>query len=227
MLFAALINQQLEVALYQMTVYLLLLFVWSGYRYRKVLLFILPFLLIFISSTTTMILFGKGVNVWWQWGLIKISEESFRNGLMLGFKTVSLGTLGMIFALTTRPTLFFYALMQQFRLAPKYAYSFIAAIRLLPMVWEELYTRANALEIRGVRYSKGLRGVYERLSLFAVPLLAQAIRRAQRVAVAMEAKRFQIGASRTYYYRTSYSSLDVWFALLMLGLGGAAYFIPL
>src|SRR5690606_26657653 len=95
----------------------------------------------------------------------------------------------------------------------------------MPMVVDELQTRGNALRVRGVQFSSGIKGVYQRLRMYTVPLFAQSIRRAQRVAVAMEAKRFQMGARRTYYYPTSYSRLDAVFVLLMLALFVAAYLL--
>jgi energy-coupling factor transport system permease protein len=174
-----------------------------------------------------MMMFGKGVNIWWSWGLIKISEESFYYGLFLGLKTLCFGLLGLVFMLTSKPTLLFYAFMQQFKMPPKYAYSFIASIRLLPMVVDEFHTRSNALRVRGVHFTKGLKGLFERLKMYTVPLLAQSIRRAQRVAVAMEAKRFQIhsAAKRTYYYTTTYTKLDVFFTVVMLVLFAATYLL--
>ncbi|GIP33315.1 energy-coupling factor transporter transmembrane protein EcfT [Paenibacillus sp. J2TS4] len=224
LLVIALINRSFDFALHQMIVYLLLLLLFSGHSWRKTLLFTAPFLVIFVSSSSTMILFGKGEQIWWQWGLIRISEESFYHGLLIGFKTISFGALGMIFALTSKPILFFYALMQQFRLPSKYAYSFIASIRMLPAVWDDYQTRTDALKVRGTRFARGFRGMYERLSAYAVPLLAQSIRRAQRIAVAMEAKRFQMGATRTYYYTTRYSRTDLWFVGMMAGLLITAYY---
>ncbi|MBD8497420.1 energy-coupling factor transporter transmembrane component T family protein [Paenibacillus arenosi] len=230
-LLVTLFNRNFAFALHLLILYILSLVLWSGYSWRKLLLLLAPFILIFISTASTMILFGKGDVIWWTWGIIKISEESFFRGLLLSMKTVSFGVMGLLFVLTTKPLLFFYALMQQFHLPPKYGYSFIAAIRLLPTVWEEFHTRTNALKIRGVRYKAGIKGIYERIRLYAVPLLAQSIRRAQRIAVAMEAKQFHIGSSRTYYYATSYSRLDAVLLLIIVGLLLFAYtsaqYIPL
>lgn len=113
----------------------------------------------------------------------------------------------------------FYAFMQQFKLPAKYAYSFIVAFRIVPIIVEELQTRTNALKIRDVQFSKGFKGLYERMRLYSVPLFAQSVLRAQRLAVAMEAKRFQIGAERTYYYPTSYSWWDALFALFLPTIG--------
>ena len=216
-------NQNFAFALNQAILFGLLLYSFSGYSWRKLLLFSLPIALSFISSTITMILFGRGDTIWWSWGLIKISEESFYFGLLLGFKTMCFGFLSLMFLLTSRPILFFYALMQQFKVPAKYAYSFIASIRLMPVVVDELQTRSNALKVRGVQFSKGVKGVFERLRMFTVPLFAQSIRRAQRVAVAMEAKRFQMGATRTYYYPTSYTRMDAVFIAVMVVSFAAAY----
>lgn len=225
----ALVNRNFDFALNQMIAYLLLFILFSGYGSKKIMLFLLPLLIAFLSTASTMILFGKGENMWWTWGLIRISEESFYRGILLGLKTCSFGLLGMVFALTSRPIHFFYALMQQFRLPPKFAYSFIASIRLLPMVIEEYHVRTNALKIRGAHYAKGIRGWYQRLGMYVIPLLAQSIRRAQRVAVAMEAKRFQMSSSRsrTYYYATSYSLYDLGFLLCIIIMVSIAYFITL
>jgi energy-coupling factor transport system permease protein len=223
LLLGALINRQYDFALNQVIVYTILLLLFSGFGLKKTLLFLAPFLFIFISSASSMILFGQGEHVWWSWGIFKISEESVFHGTLLGLKTISFGLLGLMFALTSRPVLFFYALMQQFKLPPKYGYSFIASFRLLPMIVEEVRTRKDALNVRGVKYAKGVKGWYERLSQYAVPLTAQSIRRALRVAVAMESKRFHIQASRTYYYRTSYSRIDIIFAAMFVVLMAAIY----
>src|SRR5690625_5784550 len=103
-----------------------------------------------------MSMFGKGINVWWSWGFIKISEESFYYCLLLGFKTACFGFLSLTFLLTSRPILLFYALMQQFKFPPKYAYSFIASISLMPVVLEELQTRSNALKVRSEEHTSEL-----------------------------------------------------------------------
>lgn len=223
LLLFTLFSRNFTFILHQAILFSILLYAFSGYSARKLLLLTAPVAVAFASSFITMLLFGKGVNVWWTWGIIKISEESFYNGLLLGLKTLCFGLVGIVFILTSQPILLFYAMMQQFKLPPKYAYSFIASIRLLPLIIEELRTRANALKVRGVRFSRGMKGGYERLRLFTVPLIAQSIRRAQRVAVAMEAKSFHMTAERTYYYPTGISRGDALFVIGMIVVFTAAY----
>ena len=210
-----LVNQNLQFALWQAVLYGLLFYVFSGYSVKKLALLSIPLVISFLSTGLTMLLFGKGDAVLWQWGIFKISEESIQHALLLGSKSLSFGFVGFTFILTIQPVLFFYAMMQQFRLPSKYAYSFIAAFRLIPAVTEELQIRRNALKVRNIQFSNGIKGMYERLQSYTVPLFAQSIRRAQRIAVAMEAKQYQMGAARTYYYPTRYTRIDIVFLVVM------------
>ena len=224
-LIITLVNQSLPFAISQAVLYGILFYVFSGYSLKKLSLLSIPLVISFLSTGLTMLLFGKGEAVLWQWGLFKISEESIQHALLLGSKSLSFGFVGFTFILTIQPVLFFYAMMQQFRLPSKYAYSFIAAFRLIPAVTEELQIRRNALQVRNIQFSKGIKGLYERLQSYTVPLFAQSIRRAQRIAVAMEAKQYQMGAARTYYYPTRYNTIDRVFLLVMIGSLSSAFLL--
>lgn len=215
------LTHDIDFVMYQAIVFTVCLLILSGIRPWQMLLFGLPFIIAFISSSSSMMLFGRGDIIWWEWGLFRVSEESFYRGLTLGFKGITFAAEGLLFVTTTSSVDLFYGLMQKLRLAPKYAYSFMASIRLLPMVWEEYLVRRQALKIRGVRPIRGVRGALHRAGMYAVPLLAQSIRRAHRVAAAMEAKQFngEMGKARTYYYKSRFTVYDV---LIVLALAGAA-----
>ncbi len=189
---------------------------YTGHSFFNLLLFASPFLLIFITSSISMILFGEGQTTWFQFGLIHVTEESFYRGLHLGMRSMIFGLLGLLFALTTRPVLLFYSLMQQFKLKPKFAYSFMAAVRILPIMLEEFQSLRHALKVRGVTYQKGVKGFYQKLQQYVIPLLAQSIRRAHRIAVAMEAKKFSGDQQRTYYYKLQIGKYDLYFTLLLI-----------
>ncbi|SDO72820.1 energy-coupling factor transport system permease protein [Paenibacillus sp. yr247] len=190
---------------------LLPLFLFSGHRAKRLLLYASPFLLIFLSSSTGMMMFGSGDTLWYQLGFIRITEESFYRGIHLGFRGLQVAAVGLLFSLTTRPVALFYAMMQQWKVAPKYAYSFLAAMRMLPLMLEEFKTLHYALKVRGKKRRNPITGWYTTLRMYAIPLLAQSIRRAHRTAVAMEAKRFSTEKRRTYYYLSSYSMLDIYY----------------
>ncbi|MTT32604.1 energy-coupling factor transporter transmembrane protein EcfT [Terrilactibacillus sp. BCM23-1] len=169
-----------------------------------------------VFSASAMVFFGKGTHMLFEWHLITISIESMTRGLHLGLRTFVYGMLGLIFASTTEPVPFFYSVMQQLRIPPKYAYSFLAAFRLIPIMIEEYRIIRAAMKVRGMSEEKGLRAFYRRMKRYAIILLAQAIRRAQRIAVAMEAKQFSMVKKRTYYYQIGFSRYDVLFTCLIL-----------
>jgi energy-coupling factor transport system permease protein len=219
-----LLTDNVNVMINLTAVQLLLVLCWSGHPLLRLLLLFLPFGLLFVSSSMSMMMFGKGDIIWLQWGLIRITEESLFRGLHIGLKTVNMALSGLVFALTTKPVALFYSLMQQCRLPAKYAYSFMAALRLLPIMVGEFQTLQMAMKVRGAKRRIGLRGVYDTLRLYAIPLLAQSIRRAQRIAVAMEAKRFSVAQARTYYYRIGFSMADLYLLLYAaVALGAAVY----
>jgi energy-coupling factor transport system permease protein len=183
----------------------------TGHPYKHIFLFLLPFLFIFLSTAASMILFGKGEITLYKWGIVHITEESLYRGFHLGFRALSFALMGLTFALTTNPVQLFYSLMQQLRLQPKYAYSFMAAIRLIPIMFEEIQIIRDAQRIRGLKTQGNIKGVLMKIRSLPIPLLSQSIRRAFRIAVAMEAKRFNSSNERTFYYQIGYSRYDMLF----------------
>jgi energy-coupling factor transport system permease protein len=183
----------------------------TGHPYKHILLLLLPFLLIFLSTAASMILFGKGENTLYKWGILHITEESLYRGLHLGLRALTFAMMGLLFALTTKPVQLFYSLMQQLKLQPKYAYSFMAAIRLIPIMIEELQTIRDAHKVRGVQTQKRMNSLLKSIKSLPIPLLSQSIRRAFRIAVAMESKRFNSSNERTFYYQVGFSHYDLLF----------------
>ena len=137
---------------------LILFLLFTGQPLKRILLLLIPFCAIFVSTASAMILFGKGETLWFEWGLIRITEESFLRGMLIGLRALVFAVLGLTFALTTRPVNLFYSLMQQLRLNPKYAYSFMAALRLIPIMTEEFETIRNARKVRGSEKGERLAG---------------------------------------------------------------------
>jgi energy-coupling factor transport system permease protein len=200
----------------------------SGHPAKRLLLYTSPFLLLFVSSSLGMMMFGTGDTLWYHLGVIRITEESFYRGIHLGLRGVQVASVGLLFSLTTRPVALFYAMMQQWKVAPKYAYSFLAALRMLPVILEEFQTLRYAIKVRGKQKQRNpLTSWYTTMRMIAIPLLAQSIRRAHRTAVAMEAKRFSMSRQRTYYYVSSYSRLDIYYILYWVVLIAAAHWLAI
>lgn len=120
---------------------------------------------------------------------------------------------GLLLVLSTEPVDLADALVQKLHAPARFAYGALAAFRLLPLLGEEWVSLRRARRARGidagwnpvaaVRIQSGL--------LFAV--LVAAIRRATRLALAMDARGFGSQPERTFARRSVFARLDVVFVV--------------
>lgn len=194
---------------------LLLYLLFSPIKWRWRLTLLLPLILLSFTSGITVILFGVGDDVLFQFWWWRISSESILNGSVIMLRTLYFSLLGLSFATTTNPVLFFYALMQQFRIPTFIAYSFLTVFRLLPIMLEEFTILTKAMRVRGMHKQRGLARIVAKLKRYSITMLSQSIRRAFKISVAMSAKKFKKGP-RSFYYITTYSRDDFYYLLLWI-----------
>ena len=87
------------------------------------------------------------------------------------------------------------AMVQQLRVPYRIGYTALAAFRFVPRFGHELQVIRSAHRVRGMAGGRGPFAIARRYLGYVVPLLAGAIRHAERVALAMDARAF--GAHRT------------------------------
>ncbi len=92
------------------------------------------------------------------------------------------------------------------------------------MMVEEFQTVHQALKVRRAAKAKGFRGKLELMKRYAIPLLSQSIRRAQRIAVAMEAKGFTNERARTFYYELTLGKYDVYLFVVICVIVAVGYY---
>lgn len=203
--------------LFHLTILMLLMLLFLSGVKIKYLAVLLIFIFIsgFISSLY-MIFYGEGTETLFRYGIIHITEESFVRGLHITMRGVILSLFGALVIFTTRITDVFYALMIQLKVKPKYAYSFMAAIRMVPIIVSEYFQLRQARKVRRALIHKKHISGFKGLKTTIVTLLSQSIRRAYRLGIAMESKGFTDG-SRTYYHKTSFSKHDLFILLMMVG----------
>jgi energy-coupling factor transport system permease protein len=180
---------------------------------KKWLLFFSPFILISAAYVWTAVLFPRISSeqvptILWTWGWLDITKEALFTGSALGMRILCFASLSLLFILTTKPIHFMLSLMQQCSLPPKLAYGILAGYRFLPQFKEELLILQSAHRIRGVGRAKGLREWFIQIGRYAIPLLAGAIRKAERTAMAMESKGFTGSKARTFYIQLTVSGRD-------------------
>jgi energy-coupling factor transport system permease protein len=124
-------------------------------------------------------------------------SANFVSGLALGLRLLGIAFCGVLALATTDPTDLADSLQQQARLSPRLAIGVLAAVRLLPILAAEWQILGMARRARGV--STGWSPIAAvRLGFgMLLALLVGAVRRATRLATAMEARGFGTAACRT------------------------------
>jgi len=119
------------------------------------------------------------------------------------------------------------ALVQQLRVPYRIGYTALAAFRFVPRFGHELAVIRAAHRVRGMAGGRGpVAGVRRRLG-YVIPLLAGAIRHAERVALAMDARAFGAFPTRTERHSVPFRVRDVLFILLFWAVTAALFvFIP-
>jgi energy-coupling factor transport system permease protein len=122
-------------------------------------------------------------------GPFRITREAAEAAAALAARVLAIVSVGAVFAQTTDPTRLVDALVQQARVPERFAYGALAAYQAVPRLVEDLVTLRQARRIRG------LRGWHPRL---LVGLLVRAIRHADQLALAMDARAFGSGPRTTF-----------------------------
>lgn len=139
----------------------------------------------------------------------------FTGALQIGFATAlriaAILSLALIGGLTTTGPDLVRASIQQLRVPYRIGYTALAAYRFVPRFGYELSVIRAAHRVRG---HHGGRGPFARLARgwgYIVPLLAGAIRHAERVALAMDARAFGAHPTRTERHLVPFRTRDTVF----------------
>lgn len=185
-----------------------------------------PFLIVSFGLFWTTALFYAGpAEPVANWGPLVLSKAGVAYGIAIMFRILAIFVASLVFTLTTDPTVFLQALVQQAHVSPRFGYGIIAAYRFVPLFDNELASIRAAHRVRGVVSGGGLVAQYRRFVGHMVPLLAGGIRHAERVALAMDARAFGAVPNRTFYRHSHFGWRDPVFgisagAILILLLAG-------
>ncbi|MCP8615889.1 energy-coupling factor transporter transmembrane component T family protein [Salirhabdus salicampi] len=178
---------------------------------RFLLFILLPFTLFAFSFLWIQVVFPDetGATILFHIGSFPVALENVMVGLSLGLRSLVFVSWSMLFVLTTEPTKLMLSLIQNCKLPPRFGYGVMAAYQFLPMFRQELNQMRTAHRIRGLGKPKGFKERVKEMKRYTVPLLASGIRKAERVAIAMESKGFDGGRDRSYYDSIRWTRYDV------------------
>lgn len=134
-------------------------------------------------------------------GPVKITGPALWAAGTLWLRLLSFALLSLVFIKTTAPQHFILSLVHQLHLNYRVAYGTMVGYRMLPLFQADYQTIRAAQRVRGAREARGFLHLWSRTRRYAIPLLAGAVRKAGRVAVAMDARAFGALPNRTYRER--------------------------
>lgn len=181
-----------------------------------------PFVLFGFGFLTTNILFRQANSAVAVFSADLAASEAGRAGLVLFLRAIAGGMVSIFFARAIDPGGFVRALMAYLRLPAGIAYALFAAMQMVP----DLAAKAQQIRIAdAMRRGRPLRRFPSPAAILrlVIPLLAFAIRRAGRTAVAMEARGFSPGRARTLTDVPGFSWCDAGFAVASALLLGVAF----
>ncbi|MEQ6389211.1 energy-coupling factor transporter transmembrane component T [Bacillaceae bacterium S4-13-58] len=196
-------------------------FLFGNVSFKRWILLFSPFLfiaLIYVWSSMWFPEIKPSDHILWQWKFLGLTEEGLKRSISLALRVLSFASLSLLFVLTTKPIDFILSLMQQCKLSPKLAYGIMAGYRFLPTIKEELNTVRDAHRIRGIASERTWKGKLYAIKRYVIPLLASAVRKAERTALAMESKGFTGNRNRTYYRKMTVKSKDWLFLALIISI---------
>ncbi|MSQ44393.1 MAG: ATP-binding cassette domain-containing protein [Chloroflexi bacterium] len=168
----------------------------------------------------------QGEPVLWQWGPFHLTVHGVVQGFSLAMRGVSTAAVGLLFILTTDPTLLVVSLVHHGRLPYQWGYALLAGYRFMPGLADELVQIRLARRVRGedVTDERGIHGTWggalrRRANGISRPfgelriLLTVAILRATRLAIAMDARGFAGITTRTYFRTAPLTPADPTFAV--------------
>lgn len=116
----------------------------------------------------------------------------------ISLRLVALGLPGLLLVASTDPTDLADALVQKWRAPARAAYAALAALRLLPLLAQELTVIRQARRARGVGAGWNPLAWASTATALLFALLVQAIRRATRLAAAMDSRGFDAATVRSF-----------------------------
>ena len=141
-------------------------------------------------------------------GPFELTRDALVAGVSAGLRVYAVALPGVVLLSTTDPTDLADALAQRLHLPHRFVLGALAAVRLLTVLTEEWQSLARARRARGMATGGSLVAGLRSFPGQVFALLVAAIRRATRMATAMEARGLGVHPRRTWARPSSFAALD-------------------
>lgn len=156
-------------------------------------------------------------------GPLMATDIGLISGLTLGFRAAIPSLVVLILICTTDPAELAKAMMKM-KMPLTAAFMMLAALRMFPMVSEEMANISTAQTIRGID-KKGIKGNFRAFKMASLPLMINTLRRSRTMGLAIESKGFGKRAWKEYYQDFTLDKVDYVVLLITIIILVAAIFV--
>ena len=186
-----------------------------------------PMIWIILFSTLFQVFFNTKGNVLWSIGFLKITEVGLNQGWMIFLRFILIISFSTLLTLTTTPLSLSDAV--ESLLKPMTVFKVPAheiGLMFVPTLMDDTMRIMNAQKARGVDFGEGniIQKVRSIIPIL-IPLFASSFKRADALAIAMEARGYQGGDGRTKYRRLSWNGRDTLSIVAILALGVILFYL--
>lgn len=165
-----------------------------GFGTTRMLTRLIPLLVVAPIAALSMALYGEtDGNVYLNWGLVVVSEQSLMLALAVFIRVFALGIPSILLLTTVDPTDMADGLAQVLKLPARFVLGTLAGVRMIGLFLDDWRTLGHARRARGLGDTRRIK----RWLTMAFTLMVFAVRRGSRLATAMEARGFG-GGPRTW-----------------------------
>lgn len=154
-------------------------------------------------------------------GPLQLGAAALGTGLAVALRLVAIALISLLVVAPSDSTRLADSLVQQWHAPERFAFGTLAALRIAPLLAADWSATGAARRLRGLE-PRGLRQRIEVTGDRLLVLLATAVRRAERTALAMDARGFDSGIPRSQFRPVRLASLDTAVLLVGVAIGIAA-----
>jgi energy-coupling factor transport system permease protein len=182
---------------------LVALVLWSGLPLQRIPGRLAPLGLAILSLTVFSILLSganadRSIAAFLELGPLRITAPAVSAGLAIGLRVVVFGLTTLLVFGPSDPTTLADSLVQQWHAPDRFAYGTLAAFRVAPFMAGDWTIIAASRRLRGIE-PRGVNGHAREFGERLLVMLVSSIRRAERLALAMDARGFDGGIRRTHF----------------------------
>lgn len=190
-----------------------------------------PMIGIILFTTIFQVFFTPGASVLWEFWIFKVSIEGLQQALIIFIRFVLIIFFSTLLTLTTTPLSLADGI--ESGLAPlkrlkvpvhEIGLMLSMSLRFVPTLMDDTTRIMNAQRARGVDFNEGnLIQKVKSVIPILIPLFASSFKRADALAIAMEARGYQGGEGRTKYRVLEWKLPDTCAVIVMILLGVTLY----